>query len=135
MDRFPNLDPLLVLPKDAHPCTVREAGQLTNLVAIKLRRTHGLAITFSAHWVCRHFTYAHTFAAVVTINVLSGVSHITYPLEYCYVITEGQASQQLADFNARPPSNSQVPPPPEYDTEEPEGSLTSQDEPPTPEPQ
>jgi hypothetical protein len=89
VERFPSLDLLLVLPRHAHPCPVHKDGQLTNLLAIKLRSTHGLSITFSAHWVCRHFSYAHTFAAVITINTLTRETHVTYPLSYCYVITRG----------------------------------------------
>jgi hypothetical protein len=44
-------------------------------------------LTYSAHFLCHHPGYAHTFEALVTINVLTAQTHITYPEGYCYIIT------------------------------------------------
>jgi hypothetical protein len=41
------------------------------------------------------------------INALTRETHVTYPLSYCYVITEGQANNALANFNARTPTQPQ----------------------------
>jgi hypothetical protein len=94
-------DPRRVLPIAAHPARVTEDGALTNLLVLKQRGSHGGTISFTAHFICYHPNYAHSFAAFVTTNVLTAQTRVTYPEGFCYVITEEQASHSLARFLAR----------------------------------
>jgi hypothetical protein len=93
-------DPRRVLPIAAHPARVTEDGALTNLLVLKQRGSHGGTISFTAHFICYHPSYAHSFAAFVTTNVLTAQTRVTYPEGFCYVITSGLVSVQKEESEA-----------------------------------
>jgi hypothetical protein len=99
VERFPIRDVFQHVPISAHPVPVHKDRFLSNDIALKVKGAHGCTLTFSAHFICHHTTYAHTFCALVSLNILTRAVHITYPEDYLLVITEGQATN-LANYNA-----------------------------------
>jgi hypothetical protein len=88
VDQFPHPNPFRTVPIAVHPAPVHKPGYLTNILVLKQRSARGCTLTYSAHFVCHHPSYAHTLGALVTTNVLTAATHISYPEGYCYVITE-----------------------------------------------
>jgi hypothetical protein len=126
VDQFPHPNPYQTVPITVHPTPVHEPALLTNILVLKQQGARRCTLTYSAHFVCHHPGYAHTLAALVTTNVLTAATHVTYPKGYCYVITEEQASNSLARFNARNQPTNPTPDSPDTTEETPE--------PPTPSP-
>jgi hypothetical protein len=53
----------------------------------KVRHTQGAYLQITSHYICHHPSYAHTIAAVIHLNVFTKQCTISFPIEYCYVIT------------------------------------------------
>jgi hypothetical protein len=88
VDPFLTNNPFRTVPITVHPTLVHKPRYLTNILVLKQQGARRCTLTYSAHFLCHHPGYTHTFGALVTTNILTAATHITYPEGYCYVITQ-----------------------------------------------